>query len=497
MFTTQEKQQLEQRNLTLEEVKSQIEIFKEGLPFMAVENAATVGNGILQLSKAQLSGYADRYDKEIDNGLKPIKFIPASGAATRMFKALFEFVESGEVNKDVEQLLANIDHFAFGQELKKAVKTEDAIEVVKQLIEKEGMNYGQLPKGLLTFHKYNDKTRTPFEEHMVEGMNYCKQSNGDVDLHFTVSPDHQPLFEQLLEKLKAQYGEDDLNFNVSFSIQESSTDTIAVTPENEPFKKDGKLLFRPGGHGALIENLNKIHADLIFIKNIDNVVPDYRKEKFTTEYKKALAGLLLTIQKDLYRFQEIINQRHYSAIKSSELAEMVNFIQDKLKVKLPNDVYYWEKNELVPFLKMYINRPIRVCGMVRNEGEPGGGPYWVKQPDGSIGLQIVEASQINLGDEAQKALMQEATHFNPVDLVCATRNYQNKKFDLNRFIDPKTAFISEKTQNGKPLKALERPGLWNGAMAFWSTIFVEVPQETFAPVKTVNDLLRPEHQPAK
>lgn len=497
MFTAQDKAQLESIKLSIPEVESQIDVFKTGLPNLEIEAPATIEDGILQLTNSEIEEYAKTYDSRLEAGLKPVKFVPASGAATRMFKALFSFLESGEISSDVDSFTKNIEQFAFASELLAKSESDKPHKIIETLISKKGLNYGQLPKGLLKFHTYKNETRTPFEEHMVEGVNYCKRKNGEVHLHFTVSPAHQELFEELFNKLQTKFAANNIQFKIDFSEQDPSTDTIAVDENNEPIREDGKLLFRPGGHGALIENLNKLKDDLIFIKNIDNVVPDHRKDKVTTQYKKALAGLLLTHQKELYRFQKIINEKHYSAIKSADLADMVNFIQDKLMVKFPKDIYYLEKNELVPLLKMYINRPIRVCGMVKNEGEPGGGPFWVKQSDGAVGLQIVEASQINKDCKNQQKLMQQATHFNPVDLVCAPRNYNNKKFDLNKFIDHKTAFISRKTHNGTALKALERPGLWNGAMSFWSTIFVEVPSESFAPVKSVNDLLRPEHQPLK
>ena len=346
----------------------------------------------------------------------------------------------------------------------------------------------------MKFHTYTSGARTPFEEHLVEGALYSTDKDGKSRLHFTVSPEHQKGFEQLLEEVKSSYeNELKVSFDVSFSQQKPSTDTIAVDIENEPFREnDGSLLFRPGGHGALIENLNDLDADVIFIKNIDNVVPDRLKDE-TVKYKKALAGYLLKVQKVLHFYQEELNEKHYVALDHAFLAAASNFLENTLNTVPAESQYYTEKEELYYYLKEKLNRPLRVCGMVKNEGEPGGGPFWAKNSDGTISLQVAESVQIDPANIDQQNIAKHATHFNPVDLVCAVKNYKGEKYDLTKFTDPATGFISIKSKDGKELKAQELPGLWNGAMSNWNTLFVEVPILTFNPVKTVNDLLREQH----
>jgi len=351
-----------------------------------------------------------------------------------------------------------------------------------------------LPKGLLKFHSYKNGARTPFEEHLVEGAKYAQDKQGKAKLHFTVSPEHQPEFEKLLNAIKEKYESDlGVSFNISFSQQKPATDTIAVDLSNAPFREsDNSLLFRPAGHGALIENLNDLNADIIFIKNIDNVVPD-RLKKATIEYKKALAGVLLKTQEKLFIYQKELNEKHPAALDSGFLASAANFLENTLNTKPASNQYYTEKEELYHYLKDKLNRPLRVCGMVKNEGEPGGGPFWALNHDGTVSLQVVESSQIDPESVQQQKIVKNATHFNPVDLVCAVKNYKGEKFNLGEFTDPATGFISVKSKDGKELKAQELPGLWNGAMSKWNTLFVEVPIETFNPVKTVNDLLRVQH----
>jgi len=508
MLTEKDLQQIEERGSNPETVKKQIENFRKGFPYLEVEAAATVGNGIIQLDEEKVKNRAEIYDRKIEAGIKPLKFVPASGAASRMFKALFEALEACKESgnqKEVlarfsaaREFLANKEQFAFFNDLKEVLEKENAPEGCKNwidyLLNERGLNYGSLPKGLLKFHKYEDGERTPFEEHLAEGALYGKDKNNVVRLHFTVSPEHQEAFEELFGKVRAKYeNELEVKFEVSFSLQKPSTDTIAVDLNNEPFREeDGSLLFRPGGHGALIENLNDLDADIIFIKNIDNVVPDKRKQ-LTVDYKKALAGVLLRSQEKMFRYQKLLNERHPSALDSGFLAEASNFLENTLNVQPPESQYYTEKEELYHYLREKYNRPLRVCGMVKNEGEPGGGPFLAKNPDDTVSLQIVESSQIDPESVQQQNIVKNATHFNPVDLVCATRNYKGEKYDLKKFTDPATGFISKKSKDGKDLKAQELPGLWNGAMSDWNTLFVEVPVETFNPVKTVNDLLRDQH----
>ena len=362
--------------------------------------------------------------------------------------------------------------------------------IVSNLLEAAGLNYGALPKGLLKFHRYADGVRTPLEEHLVEGALYAAGKSGEANVHFTVSTEHRQLFQQLVDakvaEYEAKYG---IRYHVSFSEQKPSTDTVAADMENKPFRDKGKLLFRPGGHGALIENLNDLDADVVFIKNIDNVVPD-RLKGDTVTYKKLLAGVLVTLQAKAFDYLRLLDGGHYS---HDQLEEIIRFVQRDLRCRRA-DLKQLEDADLVIYLRKKLNRPMRVCGMVKNVGEPGGGPFLAYNPDGTVSLQILESSQIDMKDPEKKAMFEQGTHFNPVDLVCAVRDYKGNKFNLLNYVDKATGFISYKSKGGKELKALELPGLWNGAMSDWNTVFVEVPLSTFNPVKTVNDLLREQHQ---
>ena len=477
MFTEKDLHQIEQHGLTREAVERQIENFRRGFPFLKVVRAASPDDGVVVVDDAAADAAQARYEQAA-HGLSVVKFVPASGAATRMFKELFEFVNEGKRGKGIDTLLENIERFAFWPELK-AVLPEGADDrTVVSCIVKQGLNYGQKPKGLVTFHAYPDGARKAVEEHLVEGAAYAS-TDGVARIHFTVSPEHRAGFESLLaEKVPLYEKRFGIRYEISFSVQKPSTDTIAVNPDNTPFRQeDGSLLFRPAGHGALIENLNEIDADIIFIKNIDNVTTDARRGD-TIRYKKVLAGLLLELQEQAFA--------HLRALEAgtADLAEVAAFVEQRLCVKLPAACD-------VALLRAVLDRPIRVCGMVRNEGEPGGGPFWVANPDGTESLQIAESSQISPDD---MPLMKSATHFNPVDLVCGVRTSQGGKFDLRRYTDPSTGFISSKSSGGRELRAQELPGLWNGAMARWNTVFVDVPITTFSPVKVVQDLLRPQHQ---
>ena len=445
MFTPSDLAQLQARGISEEKALKQLQCFATGFPELDIVSAASVGNGVLTPTEEEIDGYVKAWQEYLKEGHTVLKFVPASGAASRMFKDLFEYLETGEKTKFIEKFLAEKEHFAFAPQLAGLEEQAAVTHLLKD------MNYGNLPKGLLLFHSYEDGARTPALEHLVEGAMYAA-SKGEVNIHFTVSHEHLPLFQAHLEEHLSAYEEKlGVKFHISYSEQKPSTDTLAANPDGSPFRTtDGKLLFRPGGHGALIENLNEQEADVIFIKNIDNVVPD-RLKGDTVRYKQLLAGVLVTEQKKVFE-----------KLQDSNLS-----VEDKAKLQ----------------------RPLRVCGVVKNTGEPGGGPFLVREADGSISCQILESSQI-----ADPALMQQATHFNPVDLVCATRDAEGKAYYLPDFVDEKTGFISHKSKDGKELLALELPGLWNGAMSRWNTIFVEVPVSTFNPVKTVNDLLRDEHQ---
>ena len=477
MFTEKDLQQITAHSLTVEAVELQIENFRRGFPSLKVVSAASPADGIVVLTPEQAAEYAAKYEGR-DASVTVAKFVPASGAATRMFKELFEFVNEDKRGKGIDTLLQNIEKFAFYPELKAVVEDFTDEKAVVSAIIKQGLGYGSLPKGLVTFHAYENGARKAVEEHLVEGALYGA-ADGIVRLHFTVSPEHEAAFRALLDERTAKYETlFGVKYDISFSQQKSSTDTIAVNPDNTPFRTDdGSLLFRPAGHGALLENLNEIEASVIFVKNIDNVTTDALRAD-TVLYKKALAGLLLELQQQTFDWLKALKEG------SADIAALAAFVENKLCVKLP-------ENYDVALLEKLLARPIRVCGMVRNEGEPGGGPFWVANADGTQTLQIAESSQISAED---MHLMKDATHFNPVDLVCGVYAADGTKYDLRNYTDPATGFISSKSSGGRDLRAQELPGLWNGAMALWSTIFVDVPISTFSPVKVVQDLLRPQHQ---
>ena len=484
MFTKEDLLQINQHGLSQESVERQLENFRQGFPYLKIIRSARVGDGIIAVGEADADRLRAEY-REAQQGLKIEKFVPASGAATRMFKDLFSYVESGEMNPVVEKLASHLGDFAFADALGEKVSLEAPLRDVVSAIVGEGLEYGAKPKGLLLFHKYDTGARTPFEEHLAEGAMYAA-SDGVVNIHFTVSPEHVEGFSSLFDSVRERYeSRYDVKYHISMSVQKGSTDTIAVNEDCTPFREaDGRLLFRPAGHGALIENLNDIDADIIFIKTIDNVAPDHLKAD-TIKYKEVLAGLLVSVQKRVFGYVEQMERGE------ADLEEVKRFVESELCVALPSDVKALEGEALREALLKVLCRPLRVCGMVRNEGEPGGGPFWAESADGSVALQIAESSQIA---PEQKHLMADATHFNPVDLVCATRNHKGEKYDFREFTDPATGFISSKSKSGRTLLAQELPGLWNGAMSNWNTLFVEVPISTFSPVKVVTDLLRREHQ---
>ena len=477
MFTEKEIRQIEARGLTVEAVERQIENFRRGFPFLKIVRAASPADGVLTVDERRAAEAVARYEKAAD-GLEIVKFVPASGAATRMFKELFAFVNEGKRGAGIDRLLEHIEEFAFWPELKAVLPAGADDKQIVAAIVGEGLGYGSKPKGLVTFHAYPEGARKAVEEHLAEGAAYAA-SNGRVRIHFTVSPEHMEGFRSLLAAKAPAYEERyGVRYDISFSVQKPSTDTIAVNPDNTPFRQeDGSLLFRPAGHGALIENLTELDADIVFSKNIDNVTTDARRGD-TIRCKKLLAGLLLELQERSFEYLKALE------VGGAELEPIAAFIENELCVKLP-------KNYDIALLKRILDRPIRLCGMVRNEGEPGGGPFWVKNADGTESLQIAESSQIAPED---LPLMRQATHFNPVDLVCGVKNSKGEHFDLRRHTDPATGFISSKSAGGRELRAQELPGLWNGAMADWNTVFVDVPVSTFSPVKVVQDLLREQHR---
>ena len=512
MFKERDSQQLKEKGIDLKAAEQQIGFLRNGFPFMKLTKAATLHNGILLLNDKLLKEYISKYE---NRDLDCIKFVPASGASTRMFKALFEFDElfrqssydpkilAKDAYKHVKECFDRIKDFAFYPELEKAVSKSgttlaNAMNknnyhiILSALLGNNGMNYGNLPKGLLTFHKYNNLSRTAVEEHLVEGSGYAINKNNIVRIHLTVSPEHKSAFEILLRKVQHKIEEQaHVKFDISYSVQKPSTDTLAIDDKQEPFREpNGSLHFRPGGHGALLDNLNDIDSDLVFIKNIDNVTHD-RNKADTIVYKKALGGLLIHYQERIFNYLRLLEKP--AEIQASLLKEIIKFLSEELGTTV-NPKIVNQPSQAIDFLFNKLNRPIRVCGMVQNMGEPGGGPFWTGEADGSMSLQIVESSQVNLHDPEQAATLNSSTHFNPVDLVCGIKDYQGSKFNLMNYRDPNTGFISKKFKNGKALKALELPGLWNGSMSRWNTIFVQVPISTFTPVKTMHDLLRPEHQ---
>ena len=502
-YSVADKKQLKDKGISEKKISEQLHYFQQGFPALHIQRPASNNKGILQVSKSDQQDFIALWEDYLKTDKKVTKFVPASGAASRMFKDLFSFLENDSdlpVEEFEKHFFKKIHSFAFYDLLNQACqdaydKNIDELmsdnrhkDVVKLLLSEDGLNYGELPKGLLLFHSYADKKRTPMEEHLIEGAMYAKDANGNVNVHFTISPHHEELFQKLVNEVKADLEKRmGAHFNVSFSIQKPSTDTIAVDLENQPFREAEELLFRPGGHGALIENLNDLESDIVFVKNIDNIVPDKYKED-ESKYKKMLAGVLVDAQRKAFDYLAKLETGKNVA---DELNEIKSFIERDL-CTTNETISDNDKEALVQYMMNKLNRPIRVCGMVRNEGEPGGGPFIVENKDGSFSPHILEGSQI-VTDEA-KEIANKATHFNPVDLVCGIKDKDGEKFDLLTFVDKDTGFISSKSSSGRALKALELPGLWNGAMSDWSTIFVEVPISTFNPVKTVNDLLRDEHQ---
>lgn len=502
----QELTQIAARGISEQQIAKQLEQIKNGFPFLRLEGAAAIGKGIMSPDAEEVKKYEQVWDEYKKQGHRIVKFVPASGAASRMFKNLFAFLDApyDVPTTDFEKhFFDNIKKFAFRKSLCSKCKENegscvcDLIKagkykaVVANLLKASGLNYGQLPKGLLQFHEYSDEeVRTPMEEHLVEAALYAS-SNGEANVHFTVSHDHLQLFEKMVaDKVEGYAKKFGVKYNISFSEQKPSTDTIAANPDNTPFhNEDGSLLFRPGGHGALIENLNEIDADVVFIKNIDNVVPD-RLKADTVTYKQVIAGILVSLQQKAFEYLRVLDSGTYNHEK---LEAIIRFLQRDLCCRRA-DIKELEDADLVIYLRKKLNRPMRVCGVVKNVGEPGGGPFLTYNSDGTVSLQILESSQIDKNNKQYMDMFAQGTHFNPVDLVCATKDYKGNDFDLPKYVDPKTGFISNKSKNGKELKALELPGLWNGAMSDWNTVFVEVPLSTFNPVKTVNDLLRDQHQ---
>ncbi len=498
-FNEQDLEQIRQRGSDPAAVQQQIDNFKNGFPALTLKKAATPGDGVQAVEPERQRELITRYEAS-SKTLTICKFVPASGAASRMFKDLYSYLDGGLMNQATEKFIANLERFAFYEDLKAAMAADDHklqpfLEtgeyriIIDYFLNDHGLGYGELPKGLLKFHRYDEGARTPVEEHLTEGAHYAVSSGNVVHIHFTVSKEHRQRFEEHVDEVKQKYEEKyGVRFVLSFSEQKPHTDTIAVTMSNEPFRNDdGTLLFRPAGHGALLENLNDIEADLIFIKNIDNVVPDKLKGD-TYTYKKLLGGMVLEVQKRIFEFQQWLDGN----TTKEQLDRIEQFYTGFMM--LQNIPEFNDDDARKEFYTKKCFRPVRATGIVINEGEPGGGPFFAENPDGTVSIQIAETAQIDHDNEEQAAIAQSSTHFSPTDLVCAVKDYRGRKYDLRKYTDPKTGFISTKSKDGRELKAQELPGLWNGSMSDWNTVFVEVPTTTFNPVKVINDLLRDQHQ---
>ena len=498
---------LENRGISEEQLREELIMLKEGFPFLRIEAPATVGNGIFRLSDDMQSSSLRLWDEFLAGGGKAVKMVPASGAASRMFKDLYAFL-NGKHDKPhddfIKKFFAEIENFAFfpllnaccmklyGKSVHSLVKEKRYKDVVAALLQEDGLGYGHLPKALLEFHKILGGSRTPLEEHLAEGASYAAGKDGRVHVHFTVSADHVPLVERKLEEsvavMENKYG---VKFDVSLSVQKPSTDTVAANMDGTPYRENGELFFRPGGHGALIENLNDLDADVVFIKNIDNVVPDETRHT-TLLYKRLLGGVLVGIVNKRDRYCKILKDGTPSA---EQLEEMLGFLHNVLCIT-HDHLEHLSDEVKAEYIFSKLNRPVRVCGVVKNEGEPGGGPFLAYNADGTVSPQILESTQIDPDMKEYKKMLKEATHFNPVDLAVALKDWKGEKFNLPDFVDKTTGFISIKSREGVEIKALELPGLWNGAMSDWNTVLIEVPLPTFNPVKTVNDLLREAHRPS-
>ena len=524
MFTKEDIRQIEQRGTSVHAVQEQVERFKKGFPWMKIVAPATPERGILVLDEAAVEAAGKYYESAQING--KCKFVPASGAASRMFKDLFSGLDALTAGKEISDsspaaiFVDKIAEFAFyTPELfgdKSCKCPEYRRSVLAKTLTDEGLGYGSKPKGVLKFHKYTDgEIRTAFAEHLVEAQNYMRNEDGTANLVVTISPEHQHLFEEayaaVKEAYEAKYG---VKYNITFTFQDKATDTIAVDVDNKPFRTEkDELLFRPAGHGALIYNLNKLEEEVVSIKNIDNVANE-RLLPETATWKKVLLGKALELRDIIFNYLRELDIRTgdyitdlrvdvpaygkigdedvYQRPEVQELCdEIEKFLYDVLCIKMPQVDTCKER---VQAIREKLNRPIRVAGMVKNQGEPGGGPFIIAEKDGSTSLQVLESVQINMSDDHARNALASATHFNPVDIVCCLHDYKGQSFNLLDYVDEDAGFISSKSYQGRELKALELPGLWNGAMSKWNTLFVEVPLETFNPVKVVLDLLRPAHQ---
>jgi hypothetical protein len=515
---TEDREQLASRGISEEQLEEQMKMLRAGVSYARLDRTVSVGDGLLRLPENVLPGLTELARQAADEG-RLSKFVPASGAASRMFKSPMAVFENTNINNlddlkkqaregdgasaDVERLLRNLPRFPFlpvlaeslageGLQLDGLLNRGEFRPVLQHLLTNCGLGNASLPKALLAFHTYPEGSRTALEEQLAEAAEQVADRNGICRLHFTVSPEHQPAIAALCSETAGRYQYRGLSFDVSFSAQKPSTDTIASAPDGTPFRDDdGRLLFRPGGHGALIDNLYECGGDVVLIKNIDNVLHD-RVKGHTHRFKAALTGYLVFLQSRIF---QLLDRLATGDQDPDLLQEAAGFIHSELGAGLAGGVEDLTPDRQAHMLQDRLNRPLRVCGMVKNIGEPGGGPFWVRKPDGSTSLQIVESAQVDMGDASQAAILAGSGYFNPVDLACGIHDHRGNPFDLGRFVDRQAVFISKKSHQGRELQALELPGLWNGAMAHWNTVFIEAPITTFSPVKTVLDLLKPDHQP--
>jgi hypothetical protein len=506
-WSAEDRKQITAHGLDVEEVERQLMIFRRGVPPVRLNRPCRAGDGIVVIPETERPTLLAAYE-EARRTIRLMKFSPASGAASRMFQEWYRRLDAGGfADEEARAAFAgDLKRYGFfpdlrsviaakGRDIDALLENREEADVLRFILTKEGLDYGRLPKALLKFHACPEGNRTALEEHLVEAALYARDTGNVSRVHFTVSREHESAVRSHLSRVMPGY-ESRLGtvFAIGLSTQDPETDTIAVDPEYRPFRTgEGRLIFRPGGHGALLANLNTLDADVIFLKNIDNIVPDHLKTE-TVLWKRLLAGYLIRLQEEIFACLRLIEEGNDT---EGDLEKIVGFCERRVNMVLPTHFRDASLSERRSLLFRRLNRPLRICGMVKNEGEPGGGPFWVDDPDGQGGtsLQIVEEMQIDRSDPKQCAVWSSATHFNPVDLVCGVRDFRGRKFDLPAFVDPATAVIARKSEKGRELLALERPGLWNGSMAFWNTVFIEVPLATFNPVKTVTDLLRPQHMP--
>ena len=517
LFTKADLEQMDQLGIREEEASRQVAILKKGPRWSALQRPCTPGDGIAVIDGKEQERLISLWQEAADRG-RFSAFLPASGAATRMFAFLerirnrldrvtFEGMaeEFDAISEDYQEFRAfieSLNEFAFvealaevmsqaGISLPEKIQLQDYSEILGFLLESQGLKYSSLPKALIPFHRYSDHCRTALEEHLVEAIPTVRDRKGRCRLHFTVAPEHENEVKIFAREAAAKYGKNfGVQYELSFSIQSPATNTLALDPENRPFRRpDGSLLFRPGGHGALLQNLNGCEGDIVFIKNIDNVVKDSLRDP-VVRYQRILAGRLIELEQAIFGYLRLLSSR---SMEAKVMQEVLGFVGHHLSVSLPENFLTCSDQEKVSRLFSLLNRPLRVCGMVVNRGEPGGGPFWVKDHSGGLSLQLVEQAEIDGGSPEQVAILEASTHFSPVQIVCGLRDFKGEPFDLAQFADPEAVFVTRKSEYGRELKALELPGLWNGGMAYWNTFFVEVPEETFNPVKTINDLLRPGH----